>query len=219
MTRLRIPALLFIFGLSLVLVVDGRAQMRSQAMLGLAGSGYHGEANSQFSTAFRFFGGIGVRWPVSGGLSVGPELLYTLKGAKAEGDIRFPEIEEDVRVKAWFHNTYIEVPLLLSYSLDGSSMWPRFFVGPYAAYLITSSITYQNATGGPKFTETDDSVEDWDYGLVLGAALHFLLGDEEFSLGARASFGLSDVTRPVEDAEVNQNLKTQFVGVYASIVF
>lgn len=204
---------------SLLITPVSTAQMKTQIHLGLNQTTFSGESNSDFSAATRFSGGAGVAFTVSGGLFIQPEVVYTVQGASAKGSISVVGVEADVPVLARFTITYLEFPLLLGYRFGGVSMRPRIYAGPYLAYKLKARITFEAQAGGPMFTETDDSVVDWDSGIILGAAIHFPFGDEEFAIGARASFGLAEVTQSTNGEELEQSLSNRSAGIYAAILF
>ena len=202
---------------SLLITPVSTAQMKTQIHLGLNQTTFSGESNSDFSAALKFSAGVGLGFAISGGVFIQPEVVYSVKGASVEGEDRFPEVEGGVRARVTI--TYLEFPLLLGYQFGGVSMRPRIYAGPYLAYKLKARITFEAQAGGPMFTETDDSVVDWDSGIVLGAAMHFPFGDEEFAIGARASFGLAEVTQSTNGEELEQSLSNRSAGIYAAILF
>ncbi len=208
-------ALLF----SLLTTYLSAAQMQTQILLGLNRTTLTGESDSDFSPATRFSASIGLGFALSGGFFIQPEVTYSVKGASVEGLVDFPETEEPVPVLARSTITYFEFPLLLGYNFGGESIRPRIFAGPYLARKLNSKINYEASEGGPSFTDTDESVVNWDHGFILGAAVHFPLGEEEFAFGVRASIGLADLTEAIEGEELNQSLSNQSIGLYGAILF
>ena len=69
------------------------------------------------------------------------------------------------------------------------------------------------------FYATGDCVVGCDRGMILVAAMHFPFGDEEFAIGARASFGLAEVTQSTNGEELEQSLSNRSAGIYAAILF
>jgi len=211
MNKRHFPSFSAVILFALLITHPSTAQKRTQVHLGLNRTTFSGESNSDFSAATRFSAGIGLGFAISGGFFVQPEVVYAVKGASA--------INEDISVQARFTITYFEFPLLLGYQFAGESIRPRLYAGPYLGRKLKAELTFQSLEGGPTFSETDESVVEWDYGIVLGGAIHFSLIDEELAIGARASLGLAEVTQATEGVVLDQSLSNQSVGIYAAILF
>jgi len=130
-----------------------------------------------------FNAGVYAKLPVTKGFSIQPEVLYSLKGAKADYD-NFVQGSGEYR----FNLGYIEVPVLAVVNLA-----PNFSLqaGGYAAYLVNAKVKNVDDQGTIQGT-TDLSADDFkrfDFGLVGGAAFDI----QNFTLGARYNYGLTQI--------------------------
>jgi hypothetical protein len=125
-----------------------------------------------------FFGSI----VITDGLAFQPEFLYTMKGGKMQYQNAF------ATGSVTFGLDYIEIPLLLAYSLSENL---SLHGGVYVASLSKVSITNESSSSLFNFeTEIrEDDFETIDYGLVIGASTNF----DVFSIGARYEYGLATV--------------------------
>jgi hypothetical protein len=130
-----------------------------------------------------FDAGVFAKLPVTKGFSIQPELLYSLKGSKESYD-NFLQGSGEYR----FNLGYIQLPVLAVVNIT-----PNFSLhaGGYAAYLVNSNIKNVDNNGNVEGT-TELNTSDfnrWDFGLAGGAAFDI----ENFTLGARYNYGLSDI--------------------------
>lgn len=126
--------------------------------------------------------GLFVEMPITSRVSIQPELLYTTKGAELKYNNAFAQGTGKFRLN------YIEVPLLLK--LNVTKNFDVHF-GPYAAYLIDSKITNEDANGNINFEEdvNEDDLNKLDFGLAAGIGINF----DGFGIGARYNYGLTTV--------------------------
>lgn len=173
---------------------------------------FSGDAATEFNFRTSFGGGVSLAFVFPNGLSIQPEIRYIVKGAKSDSAIVTGE-DLPLRVKSTI--SYLEIPVLAVYSFDfGASVKPRVFAGPYFASKLESSIEWQSTRGGLTQSETDQSVESIDLGFVLGGGLEFEVAGERVVLGARGTFGRSDVrNRP--DAP----LRNTGLEIFTSLIF
>lgn len=127
--------------------------------------------------------GVFAKLPVTRGFSIQPEVLYSVKGSKADYD-NFVQGSGEYR----FNLGYIEVPVLAVVNLT-----PNFSLhaGPYAGYLVNAKIknvSDQGTIQGATDLKADD-FKRWDFGLAGGAAFDI----ENFTLGARYNYGLTQI--------------------------
>jgi hypothetical protein len=110
--------------------------------------------------------------------AIQPEILYSTKGAKAEGDDG----------SADFNLNYIDIPVLAVFKLGDAA---EIHVGPYFGYLLNANIDFD--ADGPIGFEPDeldrDDFKAWDYGLSAG--IGFNAGPVQ--IGARYNYGLQKV--------------------------
>ncbi len=195
---------------------NASAQIQALIKVGINGSSLRGNSSTDFSPIVRISGGAGVSFAIRNGFYLQPEVLYIVKGAKADGIIPVPgSIPGDsVRVKATFDLTYLEIPLLLVYKFNSTGIRPHIFVGPSLAIKLDAQIRFRAAEGGPEFREEDESVDNRDIGLVFGAGFEVDVGGETLAFGLRSSLGFSNA-RMRDDPPLHNTS----VGLYAAIVF
>ncbi len=107
-------------------------------------------ARNLFAAKIGFFYSI----PVSGFLSVQPEIYFAMKGG------RYYSASQRSTKPA--HLNYIEIPLLLNVTL----LRQRFeiYLGPYIAFLVGST----DIDDEHDWTWIENEVNDYDYGVSLG---------------------------------------------------
>lgn len=191
------------------------AQWRASLRMGVTGSTLTGDTDTDFSAVTRLSGGGSVSYLYPGGFFLEPGLHYVVKGANADGDIEgIPGASAAVPVEATFDLAYLEVPLFFGYVFQRrGSIHPKVFAGPVMAFNLDSSVTYRAKSGGPEFTDSDDSVEDRDLGIGAGVGVEWEIGGERLLLGVQSTFGLSNA-RTAEPELHNRSL-----GFFTGIVF
>ena len=131
-----------------------------------------------------FHAGFYGKFPITKGISIQPELLYSSKGAKEKYDNIFSG-EGEYR----FNLNYVELPLLLVFNVAKNF---NLHAGGYAAYLVNTNIKNLNKTND-EITEIADLNEDdfhrFDAGLAGGLGIDI----QNFTIGGRYSYGLSDI--------------------------
>ncbi len=173
---------------------------------------FSGDAATEFDYRTSFGGGVSLAFTFPNGFSIQPELRYIVKGAKSDSAIVTGQ-EVPLRVKSTI--SYLEIPVLAVYSFDvGASVKPRVFAGPYFASKLESSIEWQSTQGGLTQSEPDQSVESIDLGFVLGGGVEFEVAGERVVVGARGTFGRSDV-RDRPDAP----LRNTGLEIFTQLIF
>lgn len=171
---------------------------------------FSGESTADFSFRGAFGAGVSLGIPVNGGFLIQPEIRYVIKGASGE-NASIEGIAENLDVKSAI--SYLEIPVLLVYRFDnGGNLRPRVFGGAFAARNLDATIEWKLATGGPTQSDTDDSVVENDYGIVLGGGVEIDVAGEALLIGGRATIGLSDV-RDRPDAPLRNTGFEVFVGL------
>jgi hypothetical protein len=121
-------------------------------------------------------------------LTIQPEVLYTLKGAKPT----FEEGELSGTEKLTFD--YIEIPLLLKLRLPTGSFHPFIFGGPAIGFNLTAK--YKDIVDGETYEGDIDDFKKLDYsfvlggGLQLGSSLHL---DVRYTMGLQKLIQLPDL--------------------------
>ena len=157
-----------------------------------------------------FNAGIFAKLPITKGLSIQPEVLYTSKGSKLTYDnLLFGTGEFR------FNLNYVEVPVLVVINLAKNF---NLQVGGYAAYLTNANIKKLNdenqSSDIADFNE--DDFNRIDYGLVGG----FGLDIENFTIGARYNYGLKEVGKDGQAAgQVLGNSKNSAISLFVGIAF
>ncbi len=195
------------------------AQMRAMIKVGINGSTFRGDSDTDFSSITRFSGGVGLSFGIGNGFRIQPEVLYVAKGAQGEGTLEFEGIDDPVDVKATFDLTYLEVPILLVYQFESRGIRPQIFAGPTFARKLDAQIRFRAAAGGPEMRDEDQSVESSDIGLTIGAGLEMDVGSEKLSFGLRTSLGFSNARKDNPDEPDNRALYNTSLGLFAAIIF
>ncbi|GAB3688901.1 hypothetical protein GCM10027592_04570 [Spirosoma flavus] len=102
--------------------------------------------------------------PLGGGLSLRPQVLYALKGAK----------QRSGSAEALINLNYIEVPVQLVYGIPAGAGKVALGIGPYLGYAVSGNVTTK--IGGSSNTEK----------MTFGSAQDQL---RQLDLGLRASIG------------------------------
>jgi hypothetical protein len=140
-----------------------------------------------------FMGGLSLNWGIGPTLSLQPELLYSRKGAKAEGG-------------GTLKLGYIEVPVLVKFATGASTqMRPAFFFGPSIGF----NVSCDESLSGSVSSDCGDDIKSTDFGVVggigfdvgaMGVFVRFTQGltkladdfdamNRVITLGGRYSFG------------------------------
>jgi len=139
--------------------------------------------------------GVFAKLPISKGVSIQPELLYTTKGSKLNYT-NFTLGAGEYR----FNLNYLELPVLAVFNLGKNF---NLHLGGYAAYLTNTNVTDAKNDG------TIDEIADlnasdfnrWDAGLVGGLGFDI----NKLTIGARYNYGLVDVGK-------TGNVSSQLIG-------
>ena len=156
-----------------------------------------------------FVGGVFAKLPVSKGLSIQPELLYSNKGAQATYDngIQGQGVYR-------FNLNYIELPLTLVVNVVKNF---NIHFGGYAAYLASANV--KNVQEGTIIGVTDLNENDFnrfDYGLVGGLGLDV----KRVGFGVRYNYGLRELGVPGTLAgELTKNSRNSSLSLYIAFAF
>lgn len=153
-----------------------------------------GEDVDDADTRTGFSGGASLTIPLRGRLSLEVNALYSQKGAKGS----------DASESLIFKLDYLELPVLLRYDFTGERVRPFASAGVSFAYR-TSCKARGSTEGFTAEFDCDDFADDpefgldvntWDTGVAFGGGLDFpLANDRLFTVGARYTYGLSDVVK------------------------
>lgn len=139
-------------------------------------SSLSGDNTGEAKSVVGFVGGLAANFGFSDLLSLQPELLYSMKGFKAEsgGD------------KVQTHFNYLDIPVLLRVNADGLF----FEAGPQVGFLLSQKTTYDVAgTSIPDNTSTT-GLNKVDFGYAVGLGYQLESGP---SIGIRYNGGIADI--------------------------
>lgn len=156
-----------------------------------------------------FNAGIFWKLPVTRGLSIQPELLYSQKGTKATYN-NFIQGDGEYR----FNLNYVELPLLAVINLGKNF---NIHAGPYVGYLISADVkdVDNNGSINGAIDLNEDNFERWDLGLAAGLGLDI----ENFTIGARYNYGLSEIGKSGLAGQLTNNSKNAGISVYVGLAF
>jgi len=147
-----------------------------------------------------FMGGVFLNYSINEQIGTSFELNYAQRGNRSEAGNN-DEI---------LHMNYVEFNLYGSYFFGEGDLRPKLFAGPYAAYLLNAKRTFQGFD-----TEEDltDRYTSTDFGLLLGAGLHYRIGEGIWFIGdIRYNYGLVNLPEG-NVARINTGAFAATVGV------
>lgn len=149
--------------------------------------------------------------PLAAGISIQPEINFTTKGAELQYN------NAVFQGTGKFNLSYVEVPLLLKINLTKNF---NIHGGPYAAFLINSKITNEDADGNINFEEQvdKDDLNKFDYGLAGGIGFDV----DNFGLGIRYNYGLQTVGKErtyLGTTYTFPDAKNSSLSIYAAFKF
>ena len=153
--------------------------------------------------------GLFAKLPVTKGLSIQPEILYSVKGAKITYGGIFGTSEYR------YNFNYVEVPVIAVINLAKNF---NVHAGGYAAYLAQSNIKREvdNGPNDPVANFDEDDFNRFDYGLVGGLGIDV----ESVTIGARYNYGLREVGKSGNFAsQALKNSKNSAISLYIGFGF
>ena len=134
-----------------------------------------------------FGGGVFMNYQMTESMSLQPELLFMMKGTKAD-------IDED----AGYKMTYIDIPVLAKFSVPMEGAFaPCFFAGPYIGFLMSADMYYEDEEESIK-----DDLKSTDFGLMFGGGFDYDMGEGYMTFDVRYALGLTDFVDVDEDVNV-----------------
>lgn len=128
--------------------------------------------------------------------AIQPELLFTMKGAKAEEEV-FGET-----MKVTMKMNYLEIPVLAKLSIPTpGTVKPSLFVGPSLAIKLSGKAKVEYA--GESAEADIEELKSTDFGLVFGGGIDFALGQGKLTVDARYTLGLTTTREPEDEEEVD----------------
>ena len=156
-----------------------------------------------------FNAGFFAKIPVTRGLSIQPELLYSQKGAKLTYDNVFGSGEYR------FNLNYVELPLSAVINVAKNF---NLHVGGYASYLVSANVTQlkSNGDGNTIADLNEDNFHRFDYGLLGGLGVDV----QNFTIGARYNYGLHEIGKSGSlSGNVTNNSKNSAISVFIGFGF
>ncbi len=118
-------------------------------------------------------------------VSFQPEILYAQRGGTTK-----PDNEPDGATLAI---DYLQVPILIKAQIPvAETVFPFFYAGPYGAFELNNEFTATGFNGVLSFTD-DADVNDFDYGVVVGAGIDFQVNSLFIGIDARYDVGMTEV--------------------------
>ena len=150
--------------------------------------------------------GLFAKLPVSNGVSIQPELLYSSKGAKVS--YNNPLLGGEYR----FNLNYLELPVLAVFNLGKNF---NIHAGGYAAYLTSANVKAEdNGSSNEELIDfNEEQFNRFDYGLVGGLGFDI----KNVTIGARYNYGLNQIgekDQSVLSSEVLRNAKNNNIALY-----
>lgn len=154
--------------------------------------------------------GVYLQAPIGGPLSLRPEVLFALKGGRAQA-----AVEGGGSVQLDIGLAYIEVPVLLRVGVPRGRFRPMLFGGPAPALQIGCDLQIVDP-GTPVRAACDETglppFRDFDVGVVVGGGLEVRWPQSALSLEARYTTGLRSVLNDVD-------VRNRAVGVVVAVTF
>ena len=151
--------------------------------------------------------GLFAKLPVTRGISIQPEILYSVKGSSIEfGILNNNEYR--------FNLNYVEVPLLAVINIARNF---NIHAGGYAAYLAQANIKRKSDGPDDEIANFDeDDFNRFDYGLVGGLGIDV----QNVTLGARYNYGLKEISKSGNFSNlVLGNGKNSAISFYIGLAF
>ena len=124
--------------------------------------------------------GAMIQYSIAENVIFQPEILYSMKGMNI-----------DLPTNPYKSANYVEIPMLVKYSVNLPNMKIQPYIGPAIGMLLSAK------SGNDNFdNDFKDDMESFEYGLNLGADVVFM---KSFMVGMRYDMGLSNVWKDAPD--------------------
>jgi len=165
-----------------------------------------GDLDRKIKTGVSF--GVFITYNINDIFAIQPELLYTMKGIKAEGKFYESDPFYDeyyyFKVKETVSLNYLEFPVLAKISIPtGESVKPNIFFGPALAIKTSAKISANIEEMGfsdSASLDISDGIKSIDFGLVFGAGMDVDLGSAKLTVDGRYTLGLISVDDSLADS-------------------
>lgn len=185
-----------------------QASARIGILAGMNAAAISGEGETLDRRMALVIGGYLVK-PLTGGLSLRPELLYSQKGGKDSYS------DEDISVSSTLKLDYLDIPILLQYEgRTARGITPHVHAGP--SFAIKARCAYEGSTDGVSLSASCDEIElspkSFDVGGLVGAGIGFPLGSFRATVGTRFQQGFSEI-------ETESTAKHRVLSFYGTVEF
>ncbi|MDD3563755.1 MAG: porin family protein [Candidatus Cloacimonetes bacterium] len=166
---------------------------------GLNIASFTGEDNmDDFDSKLGFHAGAMMQSPLGNNFIIQPEVLYTMKGATSE--FKLLGVQNELTGTA----NYIEIPVLIKYNIELSSVQIQPYFGPSIGVLLVGEITNKKSIGGISSTDTisfKDDMNALEAGLNFGADAVLM---QNLMVGLRFNLGLTEIVK--KDSKYKNNV-------------
>ena len=175
--------LLFIAGAPPALAQEWTGNLKVGASI----TTFTGDTPTTFDPRVGWAGGFALGYDFGNGFVVQPEVLYVTRGAS------FDSALEGVPIRVHSRVSYAKIPVLVMYRLQRGTIHPKIFAGPLLASRLDAVINYRTEGSSQTQQEADNSLDDYDYGGLIGAGADVDWSGQRLSLEVRATFGLANL--------------------------
>lgn len=166
--------------------------------------------------------GFHMEVPLSSGLVFRPELNYTEKGFRVKEGFEFDlwNIPVPVGVEAITRVQYLEMPLLLKYTLTEGPVRPYLFGGPHLSYAVDGQVDLKAHLildfniASFDLDMTDNLYNQFEVGGIAGAGLAFDAGKATMFIQGSYQQGFTDM---LDDPIVDIRLRNSGFNLTAGI--
>ena len=138
-----------------------------------------------------FFAGVALHVPLGPTAFLEPQVLYSQEGAKSSvTDSTFGTIE------GTFKLSYLRVPVLFGLNFQRNGLGPHLFAGPSIGLKVGCDIeaSAQGQTASSSCSDGGLDLKSTDFAVTGGAGITLPVGRGTFSIDARYTLGLTDIT-------------------------
>lgn len=143
--------------------------------------------------------GIGAQIGLAEKFAIQPEVLFAMKGYKAEWTGEGWEETETNKA------TYLSVPVLFKVKFPTEKLVPNFYAGPEVSFLLAAEEEWEEKVDGEEESGTED-VKKYgntvDFGLAFGGGVDFKVGEKgrvildlRYTLGLTGTADYDEITK------------------------
>jgi len=153
--------------------------------------------------------GVFTKFPLTEGVSLQPELLYSNKGTR----ITYSDANYG-RGNYRFNLNYFELPVLFTFNVAEQF---HINLGPYVGYLSKANVTDidEDGTVEELVNLNEDNFKRWDFGAAAGAGFDV----NNFTMGLRYNLGLTKINNSTSLQQVVPDSKNSGFSVFLGVSF